>query len=96
MGKTRIDHQEAKGDFCMNITENELLSELTKAAFVPELDEAHEVTINMLIETTGRNKFYCWDYLNKQVKLGKLAKRMVVHDGKNVLAFHDQNKWKPE
>jgi hypothetical protein len=84
----------------MEITKEEnnlLLIELTKAVSKPYLDELHEVTIEMLSVSSGRDIQACRSELEKKFNNGQLKKHIVIA-GKNkiVNAYYDPARWNPK
>ena len=77
---------------------NELMDELTKEIKLPKLDEEHEVTLAMMVKSTGRTETSVRELLERKVKAGILKKRYVIRagDGQRIVAYYDPAKWNPE
>ena len=84
----------------MKITQEEnnlLLAELIRTISKPLLDKNHEVTVFMLIESTGRTDAVCRRILeNKVAHEGWLSHPVIAERGKAVNAYYNPTQWKPE
>ena len=87
-----------RADLTPGFSYNELMDELTKEIKLPKLDEEHEVTLAMIVKTTGRTESSVREFLERKVKLGELKKRHVIRagDGQRIVAYYDPSKWNPE
>jgi hypothetical protein len=84
----------------MQITQeenNELLAELIHVLSKPVLNKQHEVTVSMLIESTGRSDRTCRAILENKILQEGWKKRAVIDEkGRAINAYYDPAKWSPE
>lgn len=87
-----------RADLTPGFSYNELMDELTKQISLPDLDEEHEVTLAMMVKSTGRTETSVREFLERKVKSGELKKRYVIRhgDGQRVVAYYDPQKWDPK
>lgn len=73
----------------MNITENELLEELTQALLADSgTRQPGDVTIADLVEATGLHPDAVRDKMAGEVASGKIKRRWIKQGGKRVVAYY--------
>lgn len=76
--------------------ENILLAELIQESNIPPINPQKEVTIKMMMDSTGRTEIVVRSFLEGKVAKGELKKHKVYReDGARVVAYYDPAKWSP-